>query len=121
MMPPNAPSMPLMEEFGMRQHLWLKAKAPRCVGLHGLHGLLPAPPEQPIQHEPALVPRPGVQIAWTDGSQTHSNPLMWVWLLQRTTDIGEKVRLRLLGKRQSVFRSELLAVMRARMPPQQNC
>eukprot|EP00971_Amphidinium_carterae_P197595 3921757-Amphidinium_carterae.1 len=57
------------------EHVGIPASAldasPPCVKLHGL---LPAPIRQVLlNHEPALVSRPGVHPVWTDGSGRHSS------------------------------------------------
>eukprot|EP00971_Amphidinium_carterae_P112867 2235207-Amphidinium_carterae.1 len=70
-------------------------------------GLLPA-------HEPALVPKVGVTTVWTNGSGRHSsNPHFRRCGVGYVTDTGEQSWMALPGIRQSVFRVELLAVVRA--------
>eukprot|EP00971_Amphidinium_carterae_P112885 2235513-Amphidinium_carterae.2 len=86
--------------------------APPCVKLHGL---LPAPTQQVVlNHEPALVSRPGVHIVSTDGSGRHSsNPHFRRCGVGCYTDTGESVWMPLPGLKQSVYRAEPLATVRA--------
>eukprot|EP00971_Amphidinium_carterae_P238850 4741452-Amphidinium_carterae.1 len=90
-------------------------EAPPCVRLHGL---LPAPKRQVVlNHKPALASRLGVHVVWTDGSGRHSsNPHFRRRGVGYYTDTGESVFLPLAGLaglKQSVYRAEFLAVVRA--------
>eukprot|EP00971_Amphidinium_carterae_P279091 5540269-Amphidinium_carterae.1 len=61
-----------------------------------------------------LVPKAGGHTVWTDGSGKHSrNPHFRRCGVGYVTDTGEKCWMALPGIRQSVFRAELLAVVRA--------
>eukprot|EP00971_Amphidinium_carterae_P249088 4944270-Amphidinium_carterae.1 len=77
--------------------------------------LLPAPPPGLLPaHEPALVMKAGVRTVWTDGSGRHSsNPHFRRCGVGYVTDTGERCWMALPGCRQSVFRAELLSVVRA--------
>eukprot|EP00971_Amphidinium_carterae_P074359 1469365-Amphidinium_carterae.1 len=77
-------------------------------------GLLPVPPPRAVPtHEPALVVRQGAHRFWTDGSGRHSSNLHFCRCgVGYVTDTGEQDSLLLPGCRQSVFRAELLAVVR---------
>eukprot|EP00971_Amphidinium_carterae_P304428 6049981-Amphidinium_carterae.1 len=104
-------------ESCLPSHAQLAAQeAPACVRLHGL---LPAPPPGALPaHEPALVMKAGVHTVWTDGSGRHSsNPHFRRCGVGYVTDTGDSLHerswLALPGCRQSVFRAELLTVVRA--------
>eukprot|EP00971_Amphidinium_carterae_P170445 3377168-Amphidinium_carterae.1 len=85
---------------------------PPCVKLHGI---LPAPRVPPvITHEPVLVCRTGVVTVWTDASGRHSaDPHDRRCGVGYYKDTQEHVWLPLPGLRQSVYRADFLAVVRA--------
>eukprot|EP00971_Amphidinium_carterae_P005431 108473-Amphidinium_carterae.1 len=67
-----------------------------------------------ISHELALVSRPGVHTVWTDGSGRHSsNPHFHRCGVGYYTRTGESVGLLFMGLKQSVYRAELVATVRA--------
>eukprot|EP00971_Amphidinium_carterae_P134560 2666825-Amphidinium_carterae.2 len=85
---------------------------PDCVKLHGL---LPAPRVPPVlTHEPVLVNRTGVVTVWTDGSGRHSDdPQHRRCGVGYYTDTNEHLWVPVPGLRQSVYRAEFHAVVRA--------
>eukprot|EP00971_Amphidinium_carterae_P276600 5489001-Amphidinium_carterae.1 len=67
-----------------------------------------------LTHEPTLVHRPGVGIVWTDGSGKHSSdPQHRRCGVGYYTHTQEPVWLLPPGLKQSVYRAEFLAVVRA--------
>eukprot|EP00971_Amphidinium_carterae_P145912 2892046-Amphidinium_carterae.3 len=85
---------------------------PACVKLHGLLHASQVPAI--LTHEAALVHRPGVGTVWTDGSGRHSSdPQHKRFGVGYYTDTQERVWLPLPGLKQSVYRAEFLAVVRA--------
>eukprot|EP00971_Amphidinium_carterae_P205751 4083169-Amphidinium_carterae.1 len=67
-----------------------------------------------MTHDPALFNRTGVGTVWTDGSGRHSSdPHHRRCGVGDYTDTKERVWLPLPGLKQSVYRAEFLALVRA--------
>eukprot|EP00971_Amphidinium_carterae_P245723 4879687-Amphidinium_carterae.1 len=67
-----------------------------------------------MNHEPPLASRLGAHTAWANGFGRHSNnPHFRRCGVGYYTDTGESVLLPLLGLKQSVYRAEFLATVRA--------